>query len=170
MTQADRGGVPQVRFVSMRKAVSTMLVWEERQNGWSDRWLGKWYRKPEVWKYLSRSGLWPECHMSSVTRSGVCNTSMEELSRDVSGGTEQDTTNTCIYDQETSMNNCVKDLFRTCQQEGYIQFFDRWYRRVLPNDSPYKLGMDNYPSHKLRRVWEIRSLGGPLTVRKGVQH
>ena len=34
---------------------------------------------------------------------------MEELSRDVSGGTEeQDTTNTCIYDQETSMNNCVK--------------------------------------------------------------
>ena len=141
-------------------------------------WWGAHYGKmritPEstlVWKYLSRSGLWPECHMSSVTRSCVCNTSMEELSRDVSGGTEeQDTTNTCIYDQETSMNNCVKDLFRTCQQEGYIQFFDRWYRRVLPNDSPYKLGMDNYPSHKLRRVWEIRSLGGPLTVRKGVQH
>ena len=42
---------------------------------------------------------------------------MEELSRDVSGGTEeQDTTNTCIYDQETSMNNCIRDLFRTCQQ------------------------------------------------------
>ena len=58
-----------------------------------------------------------EAHMPWVTRSVVCNTSMEELSRDVSGGTEQqDTTNTCIYDQETSMNNCVKDLFRTCQQ------------------------------------------------------
>ena len=61
--------------------------------------------------------------MSSVTRSVVCNTSMEELSRDVSGGTEeQDTTNTCIYDQETSMNNCVKDLFRTCQQQYSLQW------------------------------------------------